>query len=202
MSSREGPLATVPENGSFKVREVRAKEQKEQLLQMQGCSDSLGLEKGRHPAGKKAAHRVPGLAHALIKQEQYDGAGWDPQKPRGWISFLALPPCPVAQLPVGLPYWKAPARGWRGRGGGGVGIKSGTEEQSQVHRPLANSETQWSTPLLVLTPLPAPDFSGLVSTPFQGGFFQPHPPICEQSLSSLSSGTPLGCRLYSLPGPK
>lgn len=40
LSSCEGPLATVLENGSFKVKEVQGKEQKEQLLQMRGCSDA------------------------------------------------------------------------------------------------------------------------------------------------------------------
>lgn len=121
-SSCEGPLATVPENGPFKVRQMQAKEQKEQLLQMWGCSEALCLEKGRHPVRKKATLRVPGLAHSLI-QQQYDGAnrrcadedaGWDPQKPHGWMSSLASPPCPVPQLPVGLSGWKVPARGWQG----------------------------------------------------------------------------------------
>lgn len=56
LSSCEGPLATVLENGSFKVREVQAKEQKEQLLRMWDCSNALRLEKGRHPVGNKATH--------------------------------------------------------------------------------------------------------------------------------------------------
>lgn len=110
MSSSEGPLATVPENGSFKVREVRAKEQKEQLLQMRGCLDALGLEKGRHPTGKKATHQVLGLAHSLIKQEQYDGAGWDPQKPHGWMSSSASPPTTCGSASGWAPPLEGPSK--------------------------------------------------------------------------------------------
>lgn len=142
MSSCEGPLATVPENGSFKVREVRAKEQKKQLLQMRGCLDALGLEKGRHPAGKKATHRVPGLAHSLIKQEQYNGAGWDPQKPHGWMSSSASPHPPALWLsfrlgsPIGRPQQEV-----------GGGEEKAMRELSQAPMSRAKLIALWPTAL-------------------------------------------------------
>lgn len=65
-------------------------------------------------------------------------------------------------------------------------------------RTLANSsrpgpllQLQALTHSLAL-PLPA----RVVSTPTQGDFFHPHPPLCETSLSSLSSGTHLVPRLF------
>lgn len=116
ISSRKGPLATAPENGSFKVRQVQTEEKNEQSLQTWGCSEASCLNKGRHPVGSKTAGGVPGTPSDSVGAVRWCGQAllWcecrlgSTEAPVSDV-FLASPPCPAAQLPARLTQSKAPA---------------------------------------------------------------------------------------------
>lgn len=187
LSSCEGPLATVLENGSFKVREVQAKEQEEQLLQMWGCSDALRLEKRRHPVRNKATHQVPGLAHCRIKPKQQTQAAVlctrhcsEGNTAAPLVGHLPQPPHPAQHLSSrwgsSTPWSQQEAGRWAK-----VRPQTGRARSS----PLANSSRRRVCSGSRPTPLPALDLPArAVSTPPRD-FPHPHPPLCEQSLSSL-----------------
>lgn len=116
----EGPLATVPGKGSFKVREMREQRSSRSHHSSVGCSGALRQREGGVPSGIKL-HGKPRDWHvfwlnrdSMMVQTDLnanENTGWDPRKLR---CLLTGPPHPAPRLSfqLGLIQWKAPARGW------------------------------------------------------------------------------------------